>query len=321
MLKDLKFVQGAISKKDFVPALGHFCIMGGRVLGFNGKLSLSSPIDMAFDCCPNARDFYNAIDACDETAELSLIDDDKRIRIKSGNFTTHVETIPLEAYPQMAPEGERLELEGELLPALRLLSDFIGEDASRPWCTGISLDGPVACATNNIVLVQYWLGFHFPYRLVLPGYAIDELLRINEEPVSVQASGNSITFFYKDDRWVRSQLINEDPPDFDELLNSLPVAETKIPQDFFTELAKLKPFVDAEGRVHMDDAGLCAGPLDGVSVSARGTRIEMDGLAECVLNHRMLSKLENIATCIQFDAYPKVPFRGKNLRGVIMGMK
>ncbi len=44
MLSALKFVKGAVSTKDYVPALTHFQIKGGRVTGYNGKLSLSSPI-------------------------------------------------------------------------------------------------------------------------------------------------------------------------------------------------------------------------------------------------------------------------------------
>ena len=44
MLKALKFVQGAVSKKDLVPALTHFRIENGTVRSYNGMLALCTPI-------------------------------------------------------------------------------------------------------------------------------------------------------------------------------------------------------------------------------------------------------------------------------------
>lgn len=47
MLKDLKFVQGAVAKKDLLPAMTHFRIENGHVRSFNGQMAISSPV--AFD--------------------------------------------------------------------------------------------------------------------------------------------------------------------------------------------------------------------------------------------------------------------------------
>ena len=54
MLKELKFVQGAVSSKDFIPALTHFRIENGTVRSFNGLLALCSPIALDIDCTPKA---------------------------------------------------------------------------------------------------------------------------------------------------------------------------------------------------------------------------------------------------------------------------
>ena len=68
MLEVLKFVKGAVGKKDYVPALTHFQIADGRITGFNGKISLSSPIALDLECCPKAIPFVKAIEACTDTA-------------------------------------------------------------------------------------------------------------------------------------------------------------------------------------------------------------------------------------------------------------
>jgi len=44
MLKELRFVQGAVAKKDFVPAMTHFRIEKGTVRSFNGNLAICSPL-------------------------------------------------------------------------------------------------------------------------------------------------------------------------------------------------------------------------------------------------------------------------------------
>ena len=40
MLAELKFVQGAVAKKDFIPSLTHFEIKDGMIKGLNGSLAL-----------------------------------------------------------------------------------------------------------------------------------------------------------------------------------------------------------------------------------------------------------------------------------------
>ena len=40
VLSALKFVQGSVAKKDFVPALKHVVIENATVRGFNGVLAL-----------------------------------------------------------------------------------------------------------------------------------------------------------------------------------------------------------------------------------------------------------------------------------------
>ena len=72
MLTSLKFVQGAVAKKDFLPALTHFVIENGTVRGYNGMLALCSPIPFDIACKPKAESLVKAIANCNETVTLSL---------------------------------------------------------------------------------------------------------------------------------------------------------------------------------------------------------------------------------------------------------
>lgn len=315
MLDALRFVQGAVSRKDYVPALTHFLIRGSRVTGYNGKMSLSAPLPLDVDCCPKAMPFVRAIEACTETAQLSLTPSGK-LSIRSGKFRAHVETLEEAEYPEVAPEGDEVAVDGELLPALALLYNFVAQDASRPWATGVLLDGQSAFATNNVVLVQRWLGYRFPFRVTLPRYAVKEMLRIGEEPLRVQLTGTSATFHYSGERWLRTQLNSAEWPDAAGLLDKLPMDCKPVPAGLFDALDVVAPFTDELNRVLLRDGHVATADTDGTSV-------EVPGLPEAgAYNLKMLRSLADTATHIGFHHYPDtVPFYGAKLRGAIAGLR
>lgn len=317
MLDALKFVQGAVSRKDFVAELTHFRIRGGRITGYNGKISISSPIDLDIDCCPKASAFVKAIQSCEETAQLHLTASGK-LAIRSGRFRTHVDTIA-ESFVGVDPEGVRVEIDGQLMPALSKLFDFTSEDASRPWASGILLSGNSAYATNNVILVEHWLGYFFPYRINLPRYALKEILRIGEEPIGLQLTSNNATFHYAGNRWLRTQLHSTEWPDINAMLELIPPTVSTVPAGLFEALQTISPFVDELSRVYFLDGKICTLPTE----ASEGTCVDVLGLgAGPIFNASMLSSLEGIATRIGFEEYPRpCPFYGEKVRGLIMGMK
>jgi len=315
MLTALKFVKGAVSTKDYVPALTHFRIAHGRVTGYNGKMSLSAPVALDVDCCPKAIPFVKAIEACEETAQLHLTPSGK-LAIRSGKFKAHVDTLPGGDFPNVGPEGLAVSLDGALLEALAMLYAFSAEDASRPWAAGVLLDGNTAVATNNVVIVQKWLGYHFPYRTNLPRYAVKEMLRIGEEPVGMQLTNNSATFHYEGQRWMRTQLNSLEWPDIHGVLDKVDtLACEPLPPGFFEALETLAPFVDEQNRIFLRDGLLTTG-ADGASVELAGVR------GNSTFNLRMLRLLGGVAVDVGFDSYPApVPFFGDKLRGCIAGLR
>lgn len=320
VLQSLKFVQGAVSKKDFVPALSHFQIKDGRITGYDGKMSLSAPIALDLDCCPKADVFAKAIAACTETASLSIAKNGK-LAIRSGKFKAHVDCLPPELYPGQMPTGITTKASGPLLPALRVLVDLCAEDASRPWAAGVLLDGECFYATNNVIFAQYWTGNHFPYRVNIPRATVKEVLRIGEEPVSLQVTANSITFHFSGDRWLHSYLINDEWPPLDSIMGALDCRDSQpnehypLTQDFWEAVDTLEPFVDDMGHIYADAEGLHTALDDGMSV-------EVKDLPPGSYNHSMLVKLAGVATSIDFAQWPKpMVWFGDNVRGLFVGMR
>lgn len=316
MLKELKFVQGAVSKKDFIPAMTHFAIEAGTVRAYNGVIALGSPLPFDIDCKPKADALVKAIGNCGETIALAMTTSG-RLKVSSGSFKAFIECVQEET-PHVQPEGEPLELNGEaVLQAIKVISPFIGDDASRPWSNGVLLRDGSAFATNNVCLVQYWIGAELPATINIPRAAIKEMLRINEAPTHAQLAQNSITFHYADSRWVRTQLLESNWPDLSKVLDRT-ANVSPVSAELFTGLESLRPFADKLGRVYFKD-----GVLRTVADDGEGASYEMENFPyEGIYQIEMLRLLNGVALQVDFGAYPDpCVFYGDQLRGAIVGMR
>jgi hypothetical protein len=316
MLEQLKFVQGSVAKKELIASLTHFRIKDGKVRGYNGTMAICSPIALDLDCCPKADAMVKAIANCDGATTVSMTPGGK-LSIRSGSFRALVPTIDGDT-PHVDPAGDLVQFDGEhLLKAFQTLDAFIGSDASRPWTNGILIDGQSAYATNNVCLVQYWLGAAFPHTVNIPRAAVKEVLRVGEAPTHGQIDKGSITFHYTDGRWIRTQLLETQWPmgKIAEMLDQ-PCNAQPINPELFKGLAKLKPMTDGAGRVYFREGALHTSTNDD-----EGASYELDMKTDGHYNIQMLGLLEGVVTSIDFSLYPgPCLFFGDRLRGAIIGM-
>ena len=316
MLSCLKFVQGAVAKKDLLPALTHFRIENGTVRGYNGTLALCSPIPLDIECTPKAEPMVRAIGHCDDTVQMSMTPAG-RLSIRSGAFKAFVDCVEGDT-PHVDPEGDPIDINGPaLLTALKTVWPFIGDDASRPWTNGVLLRDQSAFATNNVTLVEYWVGSAFPKSINIPRAAIKEMLRIDEPPIGAQIAENSITFHYQDGRWIRSQLYSTDWPDLTKVLDK-PSNPVPMDERLFAALAKIKSFTDKNGRVLIGGGRVRTHDDDNTGAGVEIPDMQWDG----VYNIEMLNLLEGVVTRIDWSLYPApCLFYGDRIRGAIVGMR
>lgn len=306
-----------MAKKDFVMALTHFQIKNGYVKGHNGGLTLCAPIALDIDVNPKATQFVKAITTCSEMIQLHLTASN-RLSVKSGKFRAYVDCIE-EGFPYTAPEGDSVELPDGILKALKCLLPFIAEDASRPWARGILFRDQSAFATNNVVLIEHWLGYRFPVSINIPKAAVAEMVRIDEEPVRLQMTENSVTFFYPGDRWLKTQLYSLEWPDLSKVLDR-PNNPQEPPAGLWEALDDVAPFADNLRRVYFKEGSISTDPND---TEATGAMVEVPGLnATGIYNVDYLANLSEVVQTIDFSGYPGPSiFYGDCIRGAIIGMR
>jgi hypothetical protein len=320
MLKELKFVMGSVARKDYVPELQHFKIENGRVEGFNGVIALSTPIDLDLCAMPKAVPFVKAIERLPDTQGCVLdLTKAGRLSVRSGRFKAFVECWEAtHETPHVQPAGEQYAMPGGILPILKRTAPFMGIDASRPWACGILLEGQTASATNNIVVVQHWLpGLTFPTPINLPSVAVNEMLRINREPVAMQPEPGAITFHYADGAWLRTSLLEGLwPVDLGKVLDRECDPKAVTP-GLFDAVDRLAPF-GKDGRVYLRPELVTTSLTEG-----EGAQMELPGLdADGCFHIEQIVALRDLASSIDWTMYPSpCIFFGDNVRGALVGIR
>ena len=314
ILDSLRFVQGAVATKDFIPVMTHFSINKLRIASYNGRIALSSPIEFDIDCNPKAFPLIKAIGACEDQIKLSMTTAGK-LAIKSGRFKANIDCIEDASLLGVVPEGMEYNFEfSKLIEGFEKIAKFIGTDASRPWSNGILLHGQSIYATNNVCLVECWIGENLP-TINIPQQAITEILRIKLIPINLRVSDTSASFIYSDDCWLRTQLLGANWPDIQRIIN---VDSSPIPiaPEFLKSVVKLKPFLSEDKQIH-----ITPGLISTHENSQEGTSIEFDIQFSGIYNFDMLALLDNTMVSADFTTFPKPAlFFGDNLRGAIVGV-
>lgn len=318
MLDSIRFVQGAVAKKDFVPALKHFRIEGNRITSYNGVLALSSPVDLSITATPRAEQFAKAIATC--AGEISLtVTPTGRIGIRSGKFRAFVDCIE-EPFPIIEPTGTLRNCDVPFLDALKRVWPFVSDDASRAWSLGVLFAGRSLLATNNVIAVEAWLGQAIPFEtsVAIPKEALVEIMRIGIEPTGYRVDATGLTLHYPDGRWLQTRLLSTTWPDVVGVLDDAHAgACPPIHNELLPALESLGPFIDDTHRVYYGGERLSTTLHDDSGASVDLGALEGQG----IFNYFMLQKVVRVATHLDLSHArgPRCPFLADGLRGVIIG--
>lgn len=315
MLETLNFVKGAVAKRDTVPTLTHFHIANGQIVGANGRIAIGSPIALDLTASPRAQDFINAIERCKEEVALSVTPAG-RLAVRSGAFKAFIECIA-DPLPLPTPCGQRIGLPPGFVSALETLEPFTAEDASRRWAMGILFRERSMFATNNICLVEHFVGQAWPQTFNLPASTARELIRIGDDPEAMLVDTHSVTFIYSGARWLHSTLYEIEWPDVFKVLNR-PSNAQPIPEGLFDAVRDLAAFGDERRRVY-----LMPGFVGTVPRADEGANVALPSVKDfgCYGIEQFLL-IEEAAELMDLSSYPApAMFFGNGIRGAIIGMK
>lgn len=317
MLDILQFVRGAVAKKDLVPVLTHFCIYDGRIQGGNGRVAIDAPCEelAGLRLTVPAGPFLDAIDNCGDEPKFKY--KDGFLYVYTKQFKAKLPTLDTQEYPLEMPDVQPIQnIEIDQLEHVR---EFVGTDASRLWNCGVLLTKEYAYATNNIVIVRTRIKGPKAFQLNLPGFAIDELIRVGYEHEKIYMSENALTFMYGDGAWLRTRLYQPgDWPEVEQFFGPKPNKQWIDTKGLYEKVERIRPFCpQAETpMVKFDNEGVKT--LDGDMAAVIAYKDVFD---ECAFRIEPLLQVLAVAKRMNFNTYPKpCPFIGEHVEGAVVGV-
>lgn len=323
-MKDiLQKVRGAVATKDLVPALTHFHIYNGRIQGGNNLLSIDAPVeefDGFEDMTVNAEDFIRAIDACGEDFYLTV--DDDHVLIEQGKKKIRLAKMNPAAYPLVEVSKKGTTIKSPGVDMFRAVRPFVGNDVTRMWACGVLIESGYIYATNNVVLVRTPYESKVKGRYNIPAETVDELIRLDDEPVeTIAVEQDSISFLFDDDYWLRSKLLINEWPDTGPLFASIKSKLPKVDPGLYEAVKTVLPFCPDKNFpeiIFSGDTVTTGGDIKKKNAAVSG----LANLHDARFRAEALLSVLEVATHIDLKPYPKpCPFRGDGIEGVIIGLR
>lgn len=307
----------------------HFRLFPDRLYAADGTLTASYPINVGeinipglgvAVGCPLFARFRDALAACKETATLHGLNGKLCIQDGAG-FRALVPCLTnRDVIAIVEPDRLVMPIGPSIRDALITAGKLASDSAQEMLCASVWLRPRTAVGTNRTAMLEYWHGFDLPPEgFVIPKTAINALAKLAEYPTAIGFCETSLTFFFENGAWLKTQLYSEKWPvsSTDKLLN-FNVNALPLTPDFFPTVKKLKKFVEgnllyADTREMYTEIAVDAGVMQAIVIGLTENFTQTFNIKDLLLLEEHIKLLEPRAS--NGHAY----FFGNNLRGVLVG--
>lgn len=293
----------------------HAHISNNQITAFNGVLSIGCvKIYNTLHACPQIKLALEALSKCGQNIAITQLDN--RLSIKSDKFKAVIPCIANELLQTATPDEPCAIIDQRLLDAFALAIE--DEDGEGIYSKTVLLNGNTLISSfAGKMIIEYWHGIDLPKGLVIPKALITPLSKINKKVNKFGFSQSSITFYFEDDSWIKSQTYAEQWPEIGHVFECKANLQP-FPVDFWDALKAVAPF--GEGLVYFRDGRLCSHATEGT-----GAVYELPGLqgAWCY-PAKQLASLQAWASHVDFQAQGAngacLYAAGKQARAVMAGV-
>lgn len=251
IIEAVKFVSPLCDDKSDIAR--YLTIRDRWLIAYDGITAAGTLIDESMNASPDAALFLAALKAAKAGATLTL--DGTVLTVKAGRFSARVPCLPQEAGNPIEPDPQTHFIDDRFKEAFETLSKIVldGGDEIR---SSIAIINDSMYSTNGRVLMQYWHSFELPISVMIPKASARFVASTDKFIVGIGASTNSVTFHFDDGSWVKTNLYNKQPPDYNRILTpEAPLSVKEIPEELWTGLSALKKFC-SDDRIYVYNKGL-----------------------------------------------------------------
>lgn len=310
LLDAMKFITTAQKKESDAEYECHCTIQNGYVSATNGVIAVGQRIELDINTSPHSYRLLAALAKCG--SELSIAEVAGGLAVKSGRFRVVVPSVPADRYG--VPDTPIAPITDALRRALEVASVYPVDGDPRVVAASVLVQANTCVGTNGRSLLEAWHGIDLPPNLVLPKASVDALLKIKRPLAKFgYRENNSVTFWFEDGSWFKTQLFNEPYPNYQRLFST---ATAKVTPPWLWEA------LDTLGEFSNDDIiDFHDGYLAVDGKGEHGATYAADCKAGRSHSIKALQQARPYITGIDFESGDAVYVLGENLRGLIMSIK
>ncbi len=307
-LEAIQFVGTAL-KEAGQPFETHIYLNNNWAIANNGVLAVGCPISWPSLATPNFFMFANALAKCGQNWELKRTD--TGLDISAGKFRAIVPCCDPVLITLPTVDQPIAVITNAFRDALSTVTMLANDNAQSVIEASILMNGQTIVGTDRTIIIEAFHGCDLPPGLALPKAFAVALGKIGKNLKSFGFSDNSITIYFEDDSFIKTQLYNSDWPDVNQILNrgSNPLP---VPKGLWDGLAAVMPF-SPDNLVHFN-----SGSIHSHSSFETGASYDVAELPKGpIFNIKYLKIMEGLATSIDFFAGNATMWFGELVRGAV----
>lgn len=280
-------------KEDGETYSTHAMIYGGWITTYNGIVMYGAKIDTQMQAMPHYGKLFAALKATTgDAVQVTQLSQDK-ISVKGKGFKTIVPCLNDYSLVPRTPADPPLGMiDSRMREGFEIMRQIAKKSGETILQSAVLIRNGDMVACDRQLLGMFWHGIGFP-EVAVPADFIEAVLKVAKPMVSFgYTEGQSLTFYFDDESFIRTQLYNETYPDVSRAMPSSWEGMKEMPAELFAGLRRIAPFVDKSKRMVFCNPGELATAVE--AESDDGTTVDVAGLEDVAngLDVERLLKLE-----------------------------
>lgn len=314
LIEALKFVSLA-QKKEGLSYQTHCIVGNNKIVAFDGVLTAGCTITEDLQACVSTFKFIDALERCNKSVSITQMDAG-RLSVKSGAFSVFIPCYG-EDMPLLVPDAPITAIDDRLKTGFDAIAFLSDDKLEKIVLSSILLRSGSMLSTDGACLLEYWHGIDLP-QVILPTTFVSAIMKCSKKLVQFGYSAASVTFWYDDNSWIKTQVYDESWPSIDVILNK-PCNSQPLNKSFFEGLLSIEAFADGKQKskvVYFYDNELRTSRTEG-----EGATYEVKGIPfGPAFNIDKLKRIQHCVETVDWTSHNAAYFFGKDVRGCIMGV-
>jgi|ERR1051326_500184 hypothetical protein len=240
-------------------------IQNHAAVAFDGIIAAGIMIDEDLNCCPHTQQMALALSRCSDTWTITQLSPET-LQIRSEGFEAFVPCCTRERLTAVNPDAGNIFVSDSLTSALEIVAPLASDKAEVLEAASVLIEPNSVFATNREMVMEVWHGSQLPFGdLLIPKMAAAAIVKAKKKIIAIGIKPNlaalfpagkdqnlheSITFWFADGSWIRSQLYKGKWRKDALALIKEPSDDIRpVPQTFFQTVAKVMPFSE-DGKIY-----------------------------------------------------------------------